>query len=215
MVDKKSGESGLRFGVKIGWDVEGEDLSLESETDAAQSRTTSVAKVAKKAPAFRLHTDPLCRVILIEPEIPQNTGNIARTCVGTDSELHLVEPLGFEMSEKRVRRAGLDYWEDLAWQQHASYQNWRETVPPGARIFFIETGGEGTIFDAEFRRGDYLVFGKETSGLAPELIAKESDACAWSLPMPGKVRSLNLSNAVAVTVFELLRQVQLMESKPS
>jgi|GEM_PF-37868 len=228
MSGKKSSGSGLRFGVKLGWDAESENSSSENEVetsnalpaseprDQAQSNARPTSdSIVKKAPPTRPHTNPLCRVILVEPEIPQNTGNIARTCVGTDSELHLVEPLGFEMSEKRVRRAGLDYWEDLAWQQHSSYQNWRQTVPAGARIFFIETGGDGTIFDAQFRRGDYLVFGKETSGLAPELIASESDARAWSLPMPGKVRSLNLSNAVAVTVFELLRQVQLIESKPS
>ncbi len=179
----------------------------------AESRTREVLHPMSKVPPARLHKDPLCRVVLIEPLIPENTGNISRTCVGTDSELHLVEPMGFEITEKRVRRAGLDYWEDLAWQQHESYKKWRQTVPDSSRIFFIETGGSGTIYEAEFRRGDYLVFGKETTGLLPEWIAAESDALAWSLPMPGKVRSLNLSNAVAVTVFEVLRQVQLAEKE--
>lgn len=155
----------------------------------------------------RLHLDPLCRVVLVEPLIPENTGNISRTCVGTGSELHLVEPMGFEINERRVRRAGLDYWENLAWARHQSYAQWRATVPESNQIFFIETGGTKSIFDAEFRRGDWLVFGKETSGLDNALIQAEHDAFAWHLPMPGPTRSLNLSNAVAVTVFELMRQV--------
>jgi tRNA (cytidine/uridine-2'-O-)-methyltransferase len=155
----------------------------------------------------RLHSDPLCRVVLVEPLIPENTGNISRTCVGTQSELHLVEPMGFEINESRVKRAGLDYWADLAWLQHKSYGEWRKTVPDSSRIFFIETGGTKSIFDAEFRRGDWLVFGKETAGLDQSLIEAEHDAFAWHLPMPGPTRSLNLSNAVAVSVFELMRQV--------
>jgi len=163
--------------------------------------------MSRAVPAPSAHKDPLCRVVLVEPLIPENTGNISRTCVGTESELHLVEPMGFEITEKRVRRAGLDYWDDLSWQQHKCYREWRETVPNAKRIFFIETGGEGTIFDADFQRGDYLVFGKETTGLLPEWLAAEPDAHACSIPMPGRVRSLNLSNAVAVTVFELMRQV--------
>lgn len=155
----------------------------------------------------RFHPDPLCRVVLVEPLIPENTGNISRTCVGTGSELHLVEPMGFEINERRVRRAGLDYWENLAWARHQGYAQWRATVSDSSRIFFIETGGTKSIFDARFRRGDWLVFGKETSGLDNALIQAEHDAFAWHLPMPGPTRSLNLSNAVAVTVFELMRQV--------
>lgn len=157
----------------------------------------------------RFHPDPLCRVVLVEPLIPENTGNISRTCVGTGSELHLVDPMGFEINERRVRRAGLDYWDNLAWARHQSYAQWRTTVPDSSRIFFIETGGTKSIFDAQFRRGDWLVFGKETSGLDNGLIQAEHDAFAWHLPMPGPTRSLNLSNAVAVTVFELMRQVQV------
>lgn len=154
----------------------------------------------------RSHPDPLCRIVLVEPLIPENTGNISRTTVATGSELHLVEPLGFEISESRVKRAGLDYWGDLAWHQHKSYDLWRASVPDPRRIFFIETTGEKSIYEADFQRGDWLVFGKETSGLSPEIMARENDARAWRLPMPGTTRSLNLSNAVAVTVFELLRQ---------
>ena len=160
----------------------------------------------RRPPEQRAHLDPLCRVVLVEPDIPQNTGNISRTCVATGSELHLVEPLGFEMTEKRVRRAGLDYWEDLAWHQHLNYQAWRKSVREPRRLFFIETTGKKSIFEAEFQRGDWLVFGSETTGLKSEWMDCEHDASAWYLPMPGPVRSLNLSNAVAVTVFELLRQ---------
>ena len=151
--------------------------------------------------------DPLCRVVLVEPLIPENTGNVSRTCVGTESELHLIEPLGFELTEKRVRRAGLDYWKDLAWFRHTSYENWRQQVQNPGRLFFIETTGTKSVYDAKFERGDWLIFGKETSGIDPRRIAAERDGQAWALPMTGPTRSLNLSNSVAVVVFELLRQV--------
>lgn len=157
--------------------------------------------------APKRHHDPLARVVLVEPLIPENTGNISRTCVGTECEMHLVEPMAFELTESRVQRAGLDYWKDLYWDKHASYAAWRDQVPDRSRVFLIETGGTGTIYDADFRRGDWLVFGKETSGLDPKIL-KDFDATAWSIPMPGATRSLNLSNSVAVVVFELLRQVR-------
>ena len=153
----------------------------------------------------KLHPDPLCRVVLVEPLIPENTGNISRTCVGTESELHLVEPMGFELNESRVKRAGLDYWPHLAWQTHASYRHWRDSVPDPGRIFLIETGGR-PIYEANFQRGDWLVFGKETKGLDPAILAEHETR--WSIPMSGPTRSLNLSNSVAVTVFELLRQIR-------
>ena len=151
--------------------------------------------------------DPLCRVVLVEPMIPENTGNVARTCVGVESELHLVGPLGFEITESRVRRAGLDYWPNLVWQPHSTFASWQASVPPGARIFFVETHARESLYDVEFRRGDWLVFGNETSGLSQEFI-EANRSRALRIPMPGPVRSLNLSNAVAISVFELLRQVQ-------
>jgi tRNA (cytidine/uridine-2'-O-)-methyltransferase len=156
----------------------------------------------------KLHAAPLCRVVLVEPLIPENTGNISRTCVATESELHLVEPMGFELTESRVLRAGLDYWKDLAWQRHANYQRWRESVLDPKRIFLIETGAERSIYDAEFEIGDWIVFGKETTGLDKSILGA-NDARAWSIPMPGTTRSLNLSNSVAIVVFELLRQNRL------
>lgn len=159
----------------------------------------------------RPHSNPLCRVVLVEPLIPENTGNISRTCVGTESELHLVQPMGFELSEKRVRRAGLDYWPDLAWQLHENYDEWRKQAEASsAKVFYIETSGDKSLYDVEFKQGDWLVFGKETSGLT-ESQMRGPDAVRNSeviyIPMPGNVRSFNLSNAVAVSVFEVLRQV--------
>jgi tRNA (cytidine/uridine-2'-O-)-methyltransferase len=153
-----------------------------------------------------VHRDPLCRVVLVEPLIPENTGNIARTCVGTTSELHLVGPLGFEITEKRVKRAGLDYWEHLALREHQDFAAWKAQIPDPKRVFYIETGAKRSLYEAKFERGDTIVFGKETSGLDRTLI-EENDAQAFYLPMFGATRSLNLSNAVAVVVFELLRQV--------
>lgn len=150
---------------------------------------------------------PLCRVVLVEALIPQNTGNVGRTCVGTNSELHLVGPLGFEMSESRVKRAGLDYWEHLRWYYHNSLEDWWAKVEDKSRVFFIETGTPKSLYEMKFQDGDWLVFGKETSGLTPEIL-KLNDAGTCHLPMLGPTRSLNLSNAVAISVFELLRQTQ-------
>lgn len=160
----------------------------------------------------RRHIDPLCRVVLIEPLIPENTGNVARTCVGTESELHLVDPLGFELTEKRVKRAGLDYWQHLHWSRHSSVEAWKKQVPDRSRVFYIETSGTRSLFDADFQRGDWLVFGKETSGLDSSILSAD-DANAWYLPMPGKTRSLNLSNSVAICVFEIMRQVEHRSAK--
>ncbi len=151
------------------------------------------------------HLNPLCRIVLVEPLIPDNTGNIGRTCVGTESELHLVGPLGFDITEKRVRRAGLDYWDDLKWFYHENFAAWQSQVADSERVFFFETTAKKPIFEAEFKRGDWLVFGKETSGLDKALI-EANDAHAWFFPMPGPTRSLNLSNCVAVAVFEVMRQ---------
>ena len=161
------------------------------------------------SPQRRLE-DPLARVALIEPLIPENTGNISRTCVGTGSELHLVGPLGFEITESRVKRAGLDYWPHLALEYHSGFEAWWSTVESRSqtdRVFFVETSGEKSIFDVDFRRGDWLVFGKETSGLSSAQLGHRPKEATVFLPMPGPVRSLNLSNAVAVSVFQLMRQV--------
>ena len=146
------------------------------------------------------------RVVLVEPEIPNNTGNIGRTCLGTCSELHLVKPLGFEITEKRLRRAGLDYWKDLGVVEHDSFADWIATVPDLSRVHFFTTKTDRSLYDVTFQQGDWLVFGKETAGLGPEIVAAHAERCV-TIPMPGPVRSFNLANAVAIGVFEGLRQI--------
>ncbi len=169
-------------------------------------------------PPQRTLPAPLCRVALVEPLIPENTGNISRTCVGTHSELHLIHPLGFEITESRVKRAGLDYWKHLAMDSHVNFETWSAAIERDFdpdRVFFIETWGETSLHDAQFQRGDWLVFGKETVGLTREQVQRVTSRSdrVLKIPMPGEVRSLNLSNAVAVTVFELLRQVDAARLK--
>lgn len=157
----------------------------------------------------RVAADPLARVVLVEPLIPENTGNVSRTCVATQAELHLVEPLAFELSEPRVKRAGLDYWPHLAWSRHASFAHWRQSLSREARVFYVETSGEKSLYDVRFQRGDWLVFGKETTGLSAGQMAPSRElpnAVSIYIPMTGATRSLNLANAVAVVVFELFRQ---------
>lgn len=146
-------------------------------------------------------------IVLVEPEIPPNTGNVIRLAANTGCRLHLVEPLGFSMDDKHMRRAGLDYHEYAQVLRHAS---WRELLdsqrPPADRLFAMTTQGAGSLYDARFLPGDWLVFGAETRGLAADVRVSFSLAQRLKLPMRPGQRSLNLSNAVAVTVFEAWRQ---------
>ena len=146
-------------------------------------------------------------VVLIEPEIPSNTGNIGRTCVGSWSSLHLVGELGFEINDKQLRRAGLDYWPYLDFKHHASFEQWWEQVPDKERVFFFSTKVSRAYTDQEFRPGDWLVFGKETKGLEESLL-QEYASQSLTIPFPGKLRSFNLSNAVAMVLGEGLRQLK-------
>lgn len=143
-------------------------------------------------------------IVLVEPEIPQNTGNIARTCAATGCELHLVRPLGFEISDKQLKRAGLDYWHLLTVHIHENLDELFAAYPT-ARCFFFTTKAKNTYCDVSYREGDFLVFGKETRGLPEELLIKHPDACV-RIPMREESRSLNLSNSVAIAVYEGLRQ---------
>ena len=146
-------------------------------------------------------------VVLFQPEIPPNTGNIIRLCANTGSQLHLIEPLGFELDDKRLRRAGLDYHEYAEVRRHADWPALlRDMQPDPARMFALTTHGTQTVHDACFLPGDWLVFGAETRGLPPELRETFAPAQRLRLPMVPDQRSLNLSNAVAVTVFEAWRQ---------
>ena len=143
-------------------------------------------------------------IVLVEPEIPQNTGNIARTCAATGCTLHLIKPLGFEISDKYLKRAGLDYWNLV---DVFVYKNFEELCAkyPDARFRFYTTKARKTYTEADYAEGDFLVFGKETRGLDEELLLKHPDECV-RIPMYSEARSLNLSNAAAIAVYEALRQ---------
>lgn len=143
-------------------------------------------------------------IALIEPEIPQNTGNIARTCAATGAKLHLVGPMGFVITDKQVRRAGLDYWDKLDITYYDSKEEFFEKNK-GAEFFYFTTKAEQTHSDVSYPNGCFLVFGKETKGLPEDLLKENHDRCV-RLPMRGIIRSLNLSNSVAVGVYEVLRQ---------
>ena len=147
------------------------------------------------------------RIVLVTPEIPPNTGNVIRLAANTGCTLHLVEPLGFSMDDKHMRRAGLDYHEYAEVKRHASWPAFLETeAPAGDRMFAFSTRGTRSPYEVAFQPGDWLVFGSETRGLAPELLDSLPVAQRLRLPMRAGQRSLNLSNAVAVTVFEAWRQ---------
>ena len=145
-------------------------------------------------------------IVLVEPEIPANTGNISRTCAATDTHLHLVRPLGFRTDDASLKRAGLDYWPSVKLEYHDSFAELQEKYPQG-RFFYATTKATKRYSDVQFQDGDFLVFGKETKGLPPELIAANPDT-SIRLPMRTEhVRSLNLSNSVAIMLYEALRQL--------
>lgn len=143
-------------------------------------------------------------IVLVEPEIPQNTGNIARTCAATGCRLHLVRPLGFEVSDKYLKRAGLDYWQFVDISYYDGIDELFEKYPD-ARFWFFSTKAAKVHSDVSYAEGDFLVFGKETKGLPEDLLASRYEQCV-RLPMLGGIRSLNLSNSVAVAVYEAWRQ---------
>ena len=146
----------------------------------------------------------MIHIVLLEPEIPANTGNIGRTCVATNTKLHLIEPLGFSLSEKALKRAGMDYWQQLDVATYVNYEDFLRKNP-GAKLFFATTKGRHVYSDAQFTDGCYIVFGKESAGIPEELLKEHPDTCV-RIPMCGESRSLNLSNSVAVVLYEALRQ---------
>mgnify|MGYP002732432642 CR=1 FL=1 len=143
-------------------------------------------------------------IVLVEPEIPENTGNISRTCSVTGARLHLVRPLGFSVDDKHLKRAGLDYWRYLDITYYDSFEE-VEAANSGARFFLASTHAEKSYAQAEYRDGDFLVFGKETAGLGSALLERRK-ADAIRIPMLSDRRSLNLSNSVAIVLYEALRQ---------
>ena len=146
----------------------------------------------------------MMHIVLVQPEIPQNTGNIARTCAATGAKLHLIKPLGFELSDKYLKRAGLDYWHMMTYQVHESWEDFLE-ANPGARLHYATTKAPRDYAQAVYGPDDYLVFGRETRGLDEALLAAHYDQCV-RIPMAPDARSLNLSNSVAIVLYEALRQ---------
>lgn len=145
-------------------------------------------------------------VVLVEPEIPPNTGNVARLCAATNSTLHLIEPFGFTLDDKQLKRAGMDYWQHVEWRRWANWRQFREALPDGARLWLVESGGALRYDQAAYARDDYLVFGRETLGLPKQLLAEHPGRWLRIPMLNPEARSLNLANCVALVLFEALRQ---------
>ncbi len=145
-------------------------------------------------------------LVLIEPEIPPNTGNIGRLCLATGSTLHLVKPLGFSTDDRELKRAGLDYWKEVDVQFWDCFEDLQRAQEPDTRLFFLTTKSDRAYYDVSFRRGDFLVFGRETKGL-PEALLTANSKQLLTIPMQG-TRSLNLATAVGIVLFEAMRQLR-------
>lgn len=149
--------------------------------------------------------DPPFHVVLVEPEIPPNTGNVARLCAATGCRLHLIEPMGFKITDAKLKRAGLDYWDSIRPELHSDFDSFLSAVNP-PRILLFSTAGSRSFFDADYQPGDALVFGSETRGLPDSLLSAHPDR-VFGIPIRTEhVRSLNLSTAVGIVVYEALRQ---------
>ena len=143
-------------------------------------------------------------IVLHEPEIPANTGNIGRTCVATGTSLHLIKPLGFDISDKAVRRAGMDYWKELDLHVYEDFEEFVEKNP-GARIYMATTKARKAYTEVEYKGNDFIMYGKESAGIPEEILVKYEDTSV-RIPMIGEIRSLNLSNSVSIILYEALRQ---------
>ena len=149
----------------------------------------------------------LFHIALIEPEIPQNTGNIGRTCVATHSSLHLVGNLGFKITDSNLKRAGLDYWDHLTWKHHAEISDWQKEIMNPTRVFYFSAKADMHYTEVQYKQGDWLVFGKETKGLPEDLMLCNKDQLVY-IPLLGPARGLNLATAVAIAAYEGIRQLQ-------
>ena len=148
----------------------------------------------------------MINIVLMEPEIPYNTGNIGRTCVITGSRLHLIRPYGFQINDKMLKRAGLDYWHKVDVTEHDSIEAFYESLESDARVFYATTKGRHRYTDVKYRDGDYIVFGRETAGIPEDILIKHPEDCI-RIPMLPEERSLNLSNSAAIILYEALRQL--------
>ena len=145
-------------------------------------------------------------IVLVEPEIPPNAGNVARLCAATRTTLHLIEPFGFALDDAQLKRAGMDYWQHVEWHRCANWAAFQQSLPASTKLWFIESGGPRRYTEARFAADDYLVFGRETAGLPKQLLRQDPD-CWLRIPMfNAQARSLNLSNCAALVLFEALRQ---------
>lgn len=145
-------------------------------------------------------------IVLFQPEIPANTGNIGRTCVATDTKLHLIEPLGFRLNEKEIKRAGMDYWEHLDVTRYINYNDFLQKNP-NAKVWMATTKAKQVYTQVSYGSDDYIMFGKESAGIPEEILIENEETCI-RIPMLEKIRSLNLSNSVAIVLYEALRQNQ-------
>lgn len=154
----------------------------------------------------------MLNIVLLEPEIPANTGNIGRTCVAAGARLHLIEPMGFRITQKEVKRAGLDYWDKLDVTVYDSYEDFL-SKNAGAKIYYATTKAKHTYADVSFEEDAYIMFGKESAGIPEEILVEHPEECI-RIPMFGKIRSLNLSNSAAIVLYEALRQHNFMNLNP-
>jgi tRNA (cytidine/uridine-2'-O-)-methyltransferase len=150
--------------------------------------------------------EPVMNIVLVEPEIPPNTGNVARLCAATKTRLHLIEPLGFELDDRQLKRAGMDYWEQVEWHRWKSWAEFQKSLPTDARLWFVESNGPKLYSEVSYAAGDYLVFGRETAGLPASLLEENRERWVRIPMLNAESRSLNLSNCAAIVLFEALRQ---------
>ncbi len=153
----------------------------------------------------------MLNIVLIEPEIPNNTGNIGRLCVGTESRLHLVHPFGFVINDKNLKRSGLDYWVHLDVTEYQNVAEWKIQIPDASRVFLMSSHADTSIYEAQFKDGDWLVFGKESVGLSQEVLSQFENHL--TIPMSNLIRSFNIANSVAFVVGEAKRQIGLTIEK--
>lgn len=151
----------------------------------------------------------MLNIVLVEPEIPNNTGNIGRLCVGTESRLHLIHPFGFVINDKNLKRSGLDYWVHLDVTEYENVAEWISEIEDKSRVFLMSSHAEKSIYDTQFRDGDWLVFGKESVGLSSEFLEKFDSKNQLKIPMSNLIRSFNIANSVAFVVGEAKRHIGL------